>query len=139
MRPTKSPALKLLQGTARGDRIRDLPRFTAAIPRPPDSLSPKGRRFWRELAGVLSERRVMTNGDRQILALCCTALAQHEEAQAVLAAEGPTYTTTTEAGSTLHRTRPEVAIASDAWRRAAQALGALGLTPRGRNSVEMAR
>ena len=74
---------------------------------------------------MLAERRAMTTGDRQILGLCCTALAQHEEAMAVLAAEGSTYDATTRSGTMLHRPRPEVAIASDAWRRAAMALARL--------------
>ena len=43
----------------------------------------------------------MTAGDRSILGLCCTALAQHEEAMAVLAAEGTTYEATTQSGSVL--------------------------------------
>lgn len=139
MRPTKVTALKMLAGTARPDRVRALPRFKADIPRPPASLSPASRRHWRDLAKVLSERRVMTAGDKQILALCCQALAQHEEALAVLAAEGSTYETTTATGSVLHRPRPEALIASDAWRRAAMALTQLGLTPRSRGTVELIR
>ena len=58
---------------------------------------------------------------------------------AVLAAEGSTYEATTQSGSILHRPRPEVLIASDAWRRAAMALAQLGLTPRARGAVEVAR
>ena len=68
----------------------------------------------------------MTSGDRQILALVLHCSSPARGSMAVLAAEGSTYETTTQAGSILHRPRPEVAIASDAWRRAAQALGALG-------------
>ena len=53
-------------------------------------------------------------------------------------ADGMTYEATTQSGSISHRPRPEVAIASDAWRRAAMALAALGLTPRSRDTVEVA-
>ena len=139
MSTRKSDELKLIEGNFRPHRARDLPRFSAKVPEPPATLSPAARKHWRELARALADRRTMTAGDRQILALCCAALAQHEEAMAVLAAEGSTYETTTQAGSTLHRPRPEVAIASDAWRRAVIALAQLGLTPRSRGNVEVVR
>ena len=139
MRPTKPTALKLLQGTARPDRIRDLPRFSAAVPKAPINLSPAARRHWRELARVLAERRTMTSGDRQTLALCCTALAAHDAAQAVLAAEGSTYEATAKSGTVLFRPRPEVRLAADAWGRALRGLIELGLTPRSRGGVEVAR
>ena len=41
----------------RPDRIRDLPRFAAAVPKAPATLSAVGRKHWRALAAVLAERR----------------------------------------------------------------------------------
>ena len=79
----------------------------------------------------------MTAGDRQILALCCTALGQHDEAMAVLAEKGSTYETVTATGSVLRRPQPEVRMAADAWGRALQGLVQLGLTPRTRGAVEV--
>ena len=81
----------------------------------------------------------MTIGDRQILALCCSALGQFDEAMAELAEKGSTYETTTQAGSVLRRAQPEVRMAADAWGRALQGLVQLGLTPRSRGNVEIGR
>jgi P27 family predicted phage terminase small subunit len=79
---------------------------------------------------------VLTVADRAALALVCTALAEHEAAAAVVATKGATYEAVTEAGTILHRQRPEVAIASDAWRRAMRGLAEFGLTPASRGRVE---
>ena len=74
-----------------------------------------------------------------MLALCCTALAQHDEAMAVLAERGTIYETVTATGSVLRRPQPEVRMAADAWGRALQGLVQLGLTPRAKGAVEVAR
>jgi P27 family predicted phage terminase small subunit len=107
--------------------------------RPPANLAPAARRHWRELAKVLAERRVMTAGDRQVLALCCAALAAHDEAQAVLDEKGSVYEAVTASGTVLYRPRPEARLAAAAWSRALQGLVQLGLTPRARVPVEAVR
>lgn len=48
----------------------------------------------------------------------------------------PTYETTTPTGSVMFRTRPEVALANDAWRRATVMLQQFGLTPASRPKVD---
>ena len=53
--------------------------------------------------------------------------------------EGSTYETVTRSGTVLYRPRPEVRLAADAWSRALRALVELGLTPRSRGRVEVAR
>ena len=45
----KSDDLKVIEGTFRPHRARDLPRFSAAVPKPPVSLSAAARKHWREL------------------------------------------------------------------------------------------
>ena len=135
----RSDELKLIEGNFRPHRARDLPRFSAKVPEPPATLSPAARKHWRELARALADRRTMTAGDRQTLALCAQALAQHDEAQAILTASGSTYEAVTQSGTVLFRPRPEVRIAADSWARALRALIELGLTPRSRGGVEVAR
>ena len=134
----KSDQLKLVSGTFRADRARDLPRFAAAVPRPPASLSQTARCFWKELAGLLCQGRVLTVGDRQGLVLLCEALALHRAATGVITAEGMTYETVNKAGVTMVRPRPEIAIADAAWKNAMRGLTAFGLTPAARGNATVA-
>jgi P27 family predicted phage terminase small subunit len=90
---------------------------------------------WRELAPLLTRMRVLTKADRQALALLCDALAEYRAARAVVEAQGATFTVETMSGRVV-RARPEVAIASDAHRRARLMLAEFGLTPAGRRRVE---
>ena len=135
MSARKSDALKAVLGTFRPDRARDIPRFTPAVPRPPATLSPTARGFWKELASLLCQGRVLTVGDRQGLTLLCEALALHRAATAVITAQGMTYETVNEAGVTMIRPRPEIAIADAAWKNCMRGLTAFGLTPAARGNV----
>ena len=137
MSARKATALKLLQGTARADRIHAEPRYRGGVPKPPATLSLAARGFWKELAKLLDGSGVLAEADRQALALTCSALAEHQAAQSVVAASGATYEAKTEAGTVLHRQRPEVAIAADAWRRALRGLIEFGLTPASRGRIEV--
>jgi P27 family predicted phage terminase small subunit len=136
--PARRPtALKLLTGTFRPDRARNEPRYSATVPKPPVTLSKAARAYWQELSKQLDRAGVMTEADRQALALTCSALAEHEAAAAVVADLGAAYEARTEAGAIMHRQRPEVAIAADAWRRAMRGLSEFGLTPASRGRVEV--
>lgn len=112
----KPDRLKVIQGTFRQDRAAPVAQVTPADPRPPVTLSKGARRFWRELQPLVAS--IMSEGDRTALALACEALEQHRAASALLARAGYTYEAETESGAILVRERPEVRIASDAWRRA---------------------
>lgn len=125
--------IKVVRGTFRKDRARPDGEVKAASTKPPVTISKEARKFWRELqpgvAYMISDR------DRQALALTCEALAQHQAAAAIIAAQGSTYEAVTEAGAILVRERPEVRIAADAWRRALRGLAEFGLTPASRCRV----
>jgi P27 family predicted phage terminase small subunit len=136
--PGRRPsALKLLEGTYRPDRSRREPRPPAGIPEAPAWLCEQAREIWRELAPALAGMGVLALPDRQALALACDALAEHRAARAVVEREGATYPATTESGATLHRVRPEVGIAADAWRRALRGLSEFGLTPASRGRIDV--
>ena len=94
----KPDQLKLVSGTFRADRAGDLPRIAAAVPRPPASLSQTASCFWKELAGLLCQGRVLTVGDRQGLVLLCEALALHRERRRARFAR-PCSATSTSVGS----------------------------------------
>lgn len=137
--PARKPTnLKVLQGTARLHRLKREPRHPVGNPRPPAWLGEEARAFWAELMPMLVGAGVLTTADRQALALTCSALAEHQAARAVLAAGGSTYEAEAASGAILHRERPEVRVANDAWRRAMRGLVEFGLTPasRGRLDVE---
>ena len=135
MTARKPTALKVLHGTFRADRAADEPQYSAKAPRPPASLSPGARVYWRELAELLSGARVLTAGDRQSLALTCEALEQHRAATVVMLEHGMTYTTINADGMEMARPRPEVTIADAAWKRAMRGLVEFGLTPASRTKV----
>lgn len=138
-RPPKPTALKLLQGNP-GKRPlpRNEPQPPAGAVKPPTWLRGRARRLWRQIAPLLGEMRVLTTSDTQALGLLCDALAEYVVAREVIRQHGMTYECTTTSGGTMIRTRPEVAIAADAWRRANTMLQQFGLTPSSRAKVQAA-
>ena len=95
----------------------------------PRNLSPAARGAWRSVTAALARLGVLSVADGEALRLLAEALAEYREARRVLDREGATYDLTTKAGGTMHRARPEAAIAADAWRRASAMLGRFGMTP----------
>lgn len=132
----KPSSLKVLQGTQRPGRVNPAEPKPMAIPlnqRPPAWLSDRGRRAWREILPILRRMGVVTVADPLALSMLADAVGEYIEARTVVIAEGATYWT--EGQSRMLRPRPEVAIASDAWRRAKQLLTEFGLTPASRGRV----
>lgn len=136
-RPPKPTALKLLEGTARRDRINasepQPPLLLEA--RPPAWLKGRGRRAWKELAPVLTEMRVLTVGDRAALMLLCDVYAEFMDARDAVRKHGQVYTMAVKGGGYMLMPRPEVSIAADAWRRASAMMQQFGLTPASRSKV----
>lgn len=148
-RPRKPTALHQLHGTSRPDRMNphepQLPVLVGATP--PSWVKGKARAFWKQIAVILTEMRVLTVSDVPALALVCDALAEYIAARAAVQQHGMTYDSKTvkvvhtsdgdevEIETLMVRARPEVAIASDAWRRAMMGLVQLGMTPSARTKV----
>jgi P27 family predicted phage terminase small subunit len=80
---------------------------------------------------------VLAAADVIALELLAEALVEYRRAAAVLSRSGSTYAAKTAAGTTLRRARPEVAIASESWRRSASLLSAFGLHPSGRAGLKV--
>src|SRR4029077_367520 len=132
-RPRKPSALHVLQGTDRKDRANPAephPDLLAPDAAPPARLTPQGKRAWNELRPLLGSMKVLTTADPAALALLCDALSEYLVARAVIRRLGQTY----EAKDRIYA-RPEVVIASDAWRRAKLMLTEFGLTPASRAKV----
>jgi len=111
------------------------PRPAAGIPKMPGKLSTRARRAWKSIGPELERMGVLTVADGTALELLCDAYAEWRDARDVVIRDGATYETVSKHG-TMTRTRPEVAIASDAWRRIAVMLREFGLTPSSRTKVD---
>lgn len=156
-RPPKPTALKLVQGTARPDRVNDdEPKPDQGMPKVPSWLSPAARRHWRTIAPLLADMQVLTVADGTALGLLADVLAEWVEARAVVRKLGMVYESRTlkahsqradadeeefdpTALSVMIRQRPEVAIAQDAWKRARAMLADFGLNPSARSRLHVGK
>ena len=86
---------------------------------------------------MLDRMRVLTEADGHALELLADAYGEYRAARAVILKEGTTYESDTKHGKIV-RTRPEVAIAADAWKRMKAMLVEFGLTPSSRSQVSAA-
>jgi P27 family predicted phage terminase small subunit len=135
-RPPIPTRLKEARGTLRADRRNRLePHPAVGFPPPRRGLSKPARAEYRRLEDALAGLNVATLSDALALELCAQALSEYHAAVEVLLRDGASYECTTAAGSKLRRPRPEQAIATDAWRRAALMLQQFGLTPASRSKV----
>lgn len=136
-RPPKPTALKLLQGNP---GKRPLPESEPVPPpgdvKPPAWLKGKARTAWKWVEPVLSDMGVLTTADPHALALLCDAYAEYIEAGDAIREHGTTYETVTKEGSVMFRSRPEVAIRADAWRRVSLMMQQFGMTPSSRAKVQ---
>jgi P27 family predicted phage terminase small subunit len=118
---------------------------------PPSWVRGKGRRAWKEIAPLLEADKVVSEADRHALALLCDAYGEYIEAREHIRRHGRTYTSRRlqkdesvldENGEpvleyvVMVRTRPEVGIAQDAWKRVRAMMQDFGLTPRTRSGVK---
>lgn len=154
-RPRKPTTLKALQGTARPDRTNARePEPPPGPVKPPSWLKGRARAAWRQLAPMLEDMRVLTTADPHALALLCDAYAEYIDCREVVRKQGAVYESRVvkassrrveaEGGdedfdaadwSVIIRPRPEVKMASDAWRRVHRMLVEFGLTPSSRSKV----
>lgn len=148
-RPRKPTAIHVLEGTDRPDRMNPHEPMPAVLvgATPPAWVKGKARQSWKQIAAILTDMRVLTVADVPGLAMVCDALAEYIEARAAVQKHGMVYESKAvkivhtrdgdevEIVTLMLRSRPEVAIASDAWRRAMMGLTQFGLTPASRAKV----
>jgi len=78
----KPTALKVIQGTARPDRLRDdtlKPR--PIVGNPPRGIDPAARRLWRRLAPHLQKLGLLTELDAEMFEMLCEAWARWQHAR----------------------------------------------------------
>jgi P27 family predicted phage terminase small subunit len=114
------------------------PQVEPSMPIYPSYFTDDQRDAWNDLAERLFGMKVLADGDSTALELLVVAYTEWRYAVATVEEEGSVYCTTTENGDKMYRARPEVAIASDAWRRLSSMLREFGLTPSARTKVSTA-
>ena len=142
-RKPKPTELKIVGGNAgRRPLPENEPEPQAVVGQPPipNWLEDNERAavLWPEFVRELQAMRVLTTADLHALALLCSAYAAYQAHTATIADEGTTYTSVTEKGE-ITRPHPEVAMASDAYRRAQGMLVEFGMTPSSRTRVKAAK
>lgn len=111
------------------------PKLPVGAPPMPDGLDQVGQLEWRRLVAIALKAQVLTEAERSILELAAEAYSTWAKARIAIQQHGLTYETTSTAGDLVIKARPEVAIASDAWRRYRAAVCELGFTPAARAKV----
>jgi P27 family predicted phage terminase small subunit len=138
-RRPKPTAQKRLQGNP-GKRPLPAkePKPSVGLPPcPTDALvSGTARRAYIRLGAVVDGMGISTEADGLAMELLADVYAEYRAARDIVEELGSTYETMTESGSVMVRARPEVAIASDAWRRCTAMAKEFGLTPAARTKVE---
>ena len=140
-RPRKPTALKLLKGTAQKCRTnKDEPKPAVGMPEPPDHLSKRAAKVYREFAKVLLGMKVLTVADGVGLESMAQAYVDHREAAEFLDRMGSTVYAVTRSspdGLTHEKFKPypQVAQRNDADKRLRGWLQSFGLTPSDRSRV----
>ena len=129
--------LKLLRGNPSKTPINlNEPKLKPGLPKRPTWLKGLAKRCWEDLGGTLERVRVVTHGDGAALELLSDAYLEYRTARAVVLQQGMTYTCTTKSGEVVIKARPEVRIASDAWKRLKGILAEFGFTPSSRTRID---
>lgn len=128
-RKAKPPHLHVIDGTFRKDRHGEKPIVhSAAQPVAPAWMNERQRDHFARIVAMLHEIGCASASYTDAIKLLAIRFDEIESHQAVLAL-GRTYATTTAAGATTYRVRPEVAMLADAMKHSQSLLSELGLTP----------
>ncbi|MGB3042463.1 MAG: P27 family phage terminase small subunit [Xanthobacteraceae bacterium] len=135
-RPKKPTEIKELSGTLRKHRTNpDEPTGTRGWPPLPSFLSERAAEIFAETCRAMESMGTLAVEWGDVIGAYAASQEEVEVYTAIIAEEGQTYTTTTQMGDTMHRARPEVAMRSDAMRRAQQFRSELGLGPASKSKV----
>jgi P27 family predicted phage terminase small subunit len=105
------------------------------LPVPPGWLTVRGAEIFHGLVAILDEMGIASSADAHIISHCASRIEEVEITTALVEDNGRTFETTSESGSTMYRSRPEVAQRNEALRHAQSLLSELGLTPSARSKV----
>lgn len=135
-RKPKPTHIKLLEGTARPDRVRaDEPVPTGELPDPPSDVPARHREVWAWLRSLVDPMRVASAAEEARFRQLVAQWVEREELLDDIETHGRVYETISENGSKMFRARPEVAMLQDVDKRLAATLADFGLTPAARTKV----
>jgi len=135
-RPRKPTHLKVVGGTFRKHRENENePEVAGGWPVAPTWLSKRAAEIFEETCGLMSGMGTLSVEWVNVIADYSSCLEEVEITTAVIEDVGRTYTTTTMTGDTMYRPRPEVAMRSDAMKRAQALRSELGLGPAAKSKV----
>lgn len=128
--------MKVLKGTAQPCRTnKKEPKLPVERSLVPKWLSKRAQEAYVDLSDILIGVQVLTKADRTALEMLCDAYSEYRQAREFVEGNGMTYTVTTKEGDVLHKVYPQVAIASDAYKRVRSMMTEFGLTPASRGKV----
>ena len=134
-------ALKVLRGNPGRrplNKREPKPARGAAYPAWLDGLGdPALRQIWDDLAALLDRSRILTEADQEGLAMLVHKIWMYRKAAMALK-DSTSYTCVTESGSTMQRTKPEVALLSDLGKQVRGLLSDFGMNPSARSRVSVA-
>lgn len=135
-RPRKPTHLKVVAGTAQKCRInKDEPKAKGGWPVAPEWLSARSSTIFDETCRRMSGMGTLSEEWADVIADYASCVEEIEITTGIIEDLGRTYTTTTQTGDTMFRPRPEVAMRSDAMRRAQALRAELGIGPASKSRV----
>jgi P27 family predicted phage terminase small subunit len=141
--PRKADVLHELHGTKPHDRAADTSHVQSGRPRFPKDLGAELRPVFKRLCRLLSERRVLTAADGELIRLYCFQYERHEKNAALLREEGELCTyMRLDSNGTAHpqvKTNLRLKVVTDAERQMAAILNQLGLTPTAKDRAKPAK
>lgn len=137
--PRKPLPFRKREGNLSGHKLPTEAKMPAGVPVRPPHLTGHARKRWEHLIPILQAAEVLTLADLGALEIGCAAYDDWRTARAIVKREGMSYESISvdEEGNErkIIRPRPEVAIASDAWKRYRAFLTEYGLTGASRSKV----
>lgn len=115
----------------------DAPVAPKDLPIAPDWLTSRGAELFDQLVAILNKMGLASSADVAVIALCASRLEEIEITTALVEDNGRTYSSVSQKGGLMHRSRPEVGQRNEAMRHAQSLLSELGLTPAARSKVSV--
>ena len=132
-RPPKPTALKVLEGTARSDRLKTEPQPEVRAPRCPSWLPQAAKSEWKRLAKTLVALGLLSDLDRGVFCAYCVAWAKWRKAEELL--EKHNLLVKTPNGYPVQS--PLVSIAKQEREAMLKAGTELGLSPAARTRIDV--
>jgi len=122
--------------TFRPDRHGGKMEMPVTAPTPPTQLDGVSSEAFEFLSAKLVGLGVVSELDRYALQMFADAWEDYVAARNIIRQHGPTYSTTTPAGDTMFRPRPELSMMQNAWDRLKKMLPEYGLTAASRAKID---